>query len=682
MNNITFAYDLALALLAALIGGLLATRLRLPVVVGFMLAGIMVGPFSPGPVGNIENIQVLAEIGVVLLMFGVGVDFSLGQLRSVRNVAVIGGAVQVALTILLGIGIGLLLGWPWGWQVFFGCILAISSTTVLLKLWMERGEMGSQHAQVTVGLSLVQDLSTVLMMVLLPALTVAQEGASTLVETGWSLLRAGGFFALMLLLGTRLFPWLLVRIAQRGSRELFLLATVALSVGTALVATEVFGLSLALGAFVAGLVVSESELHYRILGEVLPIRDVFAVLFFVSVGMLIDPMFVLEHLDIVLLVSAAIVVGKFLIGAATILPFGYHRRTVLLAALGLAQIGEFSFILAQQGMQLGVLDNFVYNLTLSGALLSTVAMPVLLRGVGPVADRLDRWLPPRLLHAGETLPELPGELRNHVVVCGYGRLGVHLVEAMRELDHCYVVIEQDWGRAQDARREGALVIYGDASNPVVLAGASLLTARVVAVTIPDLAVHRLVVQQIRAICPYVPIIARAYRDDDLQHLYQDGANEVILPSFEGGLEMLRQTLLRFGVTAETIQTYTNAIHHARYEPWRNETVDSKLLTYLRQANQGLTIAWYQIPDDSIHMHYTFETLRIRQQTGASIVAIVRGSDVLVNPEGTTVLQPGDRLAVIGTEEQRQAFTSWLMDSRLGMTVPLERAESDVQLTSS
>lgn len=678
MEGASLAYDLALALIAALIGGSIAARLKIPVVVGFMLAGIVVGPFTPGPTGNTEHIQLLAEIGVVLLMFGVGVDFSIEQLRSVRQVATLGGVGQVVATILLGIGIGMLLGWPWGWQVFFGCILAISSTTVLLKVWMERGELGSQHGQITLGISLVQDLTTVVMIVLLPALTTTSAGTNPLLAIGWSLLQAGAFFGLMLLLGTRLFPWLLKRIAQRSSRELFLLATVALSVGTAFVATELFGLSLALGAFMAGLVVSESELHYRILGEVLPLRDIFSVLFFVSVGMLIDPLFIVEHLMVVVLVSLTIVLGKFAITALAIWPFGYTRRATLLAAAGLAQIGEFSFILAQQGLQLGVLDNFVYSLTLSGALLSALATPFLLRCIGPITDWFDRIAPPAARPAAD-LPEVPRSLRNHIVLCGYGRLGSHLAEALRELHHPHVVVEQDWLRVKQARQQGTPVIFGDATMPAVLGGASLEKARAVVVALPDPANQRLTVQQVRSICPHVPIIARAYAKEDLPSLYGDGATEVILPSFEGSLEMLRQTLLRLGVTVEAIQSYTDAIHSARYEPWRNAGVDGRLLACLRRASQGLTIEWYQVPADSIHVGLTISALNIRQHTGASVVALVRGSQVLVNPQAGIVLDADDRLAVLGNEQQRQQFVSWLMNSKLGMTVPMRLIEPELPI---
>lgn len=658
MEEALVARDITIALMAALLGGLVASRLGMPAIIGYLLAGIMVGPHTPGVTGDVERIQLLAEIGVVLLMFGVGIQFSFGQLRKVQRIAVFGGGGQVLLTILLGIGIGAMLGWPWGWQLWFGCIIAISSTTVLLKLFMDRGELGSQHGQIAIGISLVQDLSTVLMIVLLPALTTVSD-ANPLLEIGWALLRAAVFLTLMLLLGARLFPWLLKRAAQYGSRELFLLTTVVLSIGTSFLATAGFGLSLALGAFVAGLVVSESEVNYRILGEVLPIRDIFAILFFVSVGMLIDPAFIWANLGAVLLVSAAIVAGKFLITTAVTWPFAYSRRTLLFSAAGLAQIGEFSFILAQQGLRIGVLDNYIYGLTLSGALVSTLLTPLLLRGVGPLASVLNRRFPSRPFRPAVAPPEVPGGLHDHVVICGYGRVGEHLVEAMQTLDRPFVVIEQDWDRAQLARDQGAAVIYGDASTPAVLTGAQVATAQVVAVTIPDPAIQRLVVQQIHQIYPRVPIIARARRVDDLPALYNDGASDVILPTFEGGLQMLRQTLLQMGVAAEAIQSYTDMVHTERYAPWQQHGGDRQSLNRLRSASAGLHLQWYNLSGDSAYVGQSLDDLAIRREAGASIVAIVREGEVLVNPDSSTVLQAGDQLGVIGNEAQRRQFVAWL-----------------------
>lgn len=679
METASLAYDLTLALTAALIGGALMQRLNLPALVGYMLAGIAVSPFAlNSAAADLGNIQLLAEIGVVLLMFGVGVDFSLQQLKNVQKIALFGGGAQILLTISLGVGLGLLLGWPWGWQLFFGCALALSSTTVLLKILMDRGELGSKHGQITLGISLVQDLSTILMMALLPALTVSTSNGNPLLEIGWSVLRTIVFLALMLLFGTRFFPWILTRIALRGSRELFLLSTVVLSLGTAFLATSLFGLSLALGAFVAGLVVSESELHYRILGELLPIRDIFAVLFFVSVGMLIDPLFVWQNWSIVLLVSAVIVVGKFAVTLLALWFFPYSRRTILLSAAGLAQIGEFSFILAALGMNLGVLDDYMYGLILSGALISTVATPFMIRLAGPLADVLDQLVPSRQLRPAAPLPEVPHGLRGHVVVCGYGRVGQHVVEALRELDQLYVVIEQDWVLAHQLREEGSLTIYGDASQPSVLSGAHLERARVAVVTVHDPALQRLIVQEMRSICPHIPIVARAERASDLPYLYQDGATDVIVPIFEGGMEILRQSLLRLGVTAEAIQSYIDTIHNQRYEPWRNEHLppDDTLMATLRRVSQGLTIQWYQLRPDSAYEGRTIGSLNIRQQTGASLVAVVRNNEVLVNPAADTMLKGGDRLAILGTDEQRQQFVTWLSYGELGFTVPPQFPDGD------
>lgn len=670
METASIAYDLTMALAAALVGGIASYYLRLPALIGYMLAGILVGPFTLfSPTADTTNIQLLAEIGVMMLMFGVGVDFSLRQLRQVQRVAVFGGGLQIVLTILLGVLLGIALGWPWGWQIFFGCALALSSTTVLLKVLMERGELGSPHAQIMIGVSIVQDLSTILMMSLLPAVTAPSAGTNPLVQAAGSLAWTAVFLGLMLVLGTRFVPPLLARIARTGSRELFLLGTVVLSLGTAVLATTVFGLSPALGAFIAGLVVSESDLHYRILGEVIPIRDVFGILFFVSVGMLIDPMFVWQNIGVVALVVLTIVLGKFVITTVSLWQFAYSRRTLLMTAAGLAQMGEFSFILAALGMTLGVVDSYLYSLILAGALLSSLATPFTMRLINPLADWLDVHMPPRDRIAAP-LPIVPPSIRDHVVICGYGRVGQHLVEALRELNTPHVVIEQDYLRAQAARTCGSTVIYGDASMQSVLAGAYLDRARVAVVTVPDTGLQRLTVQHIREIAPSLPIISRARQADDLPMLYQDGANDVVVPAFEGGMEMLRQALLRLGLSAETIQSYSDVVHSRRYEPWQQGDADTQLLSCLRRAQQGLTIEWYQLRTDSAYAGRTIGSLSIRRETGASVVALLRQNEVIVNPEADTVLYGGDRLAVLGTEDQRQGFVLWLGWGELGMTVPL------------
>ncbi|NJP06925.1 MAG: hypothetical protein HC837_15560 [Chloroflexaceae bacterium] len=676
MDSILIVGDMAMVMLAALIGGTIAARLGLPALIGYLLAGILVGPFTPGPVlGDLDNIHLFAEIGVILLMFGVGVDFSIDQLRRVRNVALFGGGAQVLLTIGLGLVVGTLLAWPWGWSLFFGCIMAISSTTVMLKLLMDRGEMGSEHGQMMLGVSLIQDLSTILMVALLPALTTIQADSNPAMEIGFSLLKTALFLGLMFVLGTRLFPFLLKRIAQYGSRELFLLATVGLSIGTAFVATEFFGLSLALGAFIGGLVVSESELHHRILGEVLPIRDIFGVLFFVSVGLLINPGLLPTTSGLCCLSALSSCWAKFLVAAWGALALCLLRRTILLVAAGLAQIGEFSFILAQQGRQVGVLDEYITGLTLSGALISTVVSPFLLRGAGALGAWADARLAPSGSRKAIVCLEAPAGISDHVVVCGYGRIGRHIAEALAELGHPYLVIEQDWLHAEHARQQGAPVIYGDASNAVILAGARLERARVAVVTAPDPGLQRLITQQIRNQCPEVPIIVRSNRVEHLPLLYKDGANDVIVPTFEGGLEMLRQTLTRLGVTVEAIQTYTDAVHCERYAPWRAPTTDGELLSCLRSAHAGLNLEWYLLQAESEYVGQSIGSLEIRRHSGASIVAIVRDGNTLINPPASTTLRAWDRIAVIGNSEQRHQFVSWLRDGEHDTI----RAE-DVQLS--
>jgi len=385
----------AVGLSAALVGGMIAVRLRLPTIVGYLLAGVAVGPFTPGYVADLELAPQLAEIGVILLMFGVGSHFSLGDLLAVRGVAIPGAIGRIVVVTGLGVGLAHWWGWDVGAGLVFGLSLAVASTVVLLRTLLERGELETPPGQVAVGWLLVEDLVMVLVLVLLPALaeplggTAPGEAQGSLIVTlALTLGKVALFVALMLLVGVRVIPWLLTRVERTGSRELFILAILAAALGIAYGAAELFDVSFALGAFLAGIVVNESDLSHRAAEEALPLREAFAVLFFVSVGMVIDPGFLLEEPGRVLAVTAVIVVGKSLAALAIVLALGSPVRTGMIVAAGLAQVGEFSFILATMGRSLDLLPEEGQDLILAGALLSIVLNPLLFRAIGP----LEAWL--------------------------------------------------------------------------------------------------------------------------------------------------------------------------------------------------------------------------------------------------------------------------------------------------
>jgi CPA2 family monovalent cation:H+ antiporter-2 len=561
---------IAIGLTVAFLGGFIATRLRLPAIVGYLLAGVVVGPATPGFVANVEIAHELAEIGVILLMFGVGIHFSLRDLFAVKTIALPGAAGQIAVATALGAGVTLAWGWDLGAGLVLGLAISVASTVVLLRALAERNALDSVHGRVAVGWLVVEDIFTVLALVLLPALAPALGGAVTGGEGGGEerLLLAFTLVVgkiailgtLMLFVGSRAIPWLLVQVTYTGSRELFTLAVLAVALGIAFVAAAVFGVSLALGAFLAGLVVSESDLSHNAAADALPFRDAFAVLFFVSVGMLFDPSFLLAAPIKVLAVLAVVVLGKGLTALAIVAAFGYPVRTGLTVAAGLAQVGEFSFILAELGLELELLPEEGHSLILAVAILSIMLNPLAFRAVEP----LERWLRrhPQLaarLERRTGLLSRPPEVdhderpRAHAVLCGYGRVGQIVAQALDRRGFSYVVIDQERRHIEELRRRGIAALYGDAANPVFLEQARVAQARVVVVAIGDPPVVRHVIEQARRLNPRVSVVARTHSQSEWAYLRDHGVDEVVYAERELAAEIARYTLHRFGVTGSELQ---------------------------------------------------------------------------------------------------------------------------------
>lgn len=553
MDDLSLLVDLVLAVLTGLLGGLVAHRLGQPVILGYLAAGVVIGPFTPGPVSDVHNLSVLAEAGVALLMFGLGAELSLVELRRVGRVAIVGGSLQIVGSIVLGVAVGLSLGLGSFQALFFGALISLSSTVVAIKLLLARGELGSLHGRVAVGILIVQDLCLVPMMVILPAL--ARPPDQLALELLQATLTSAGLLAATVFAGTRLVPWILDRVAATGSRELFLLCVVVLALGTAL-GTQLFGLSLAFGAFLAGLVVSESDLSHQAVAEVLPLRDLFATLFFVSVGMLLDPFFVVRNIPAVLLVAVVVVLGKLLLVTLLVRAFGYAARVALLTGLAIPQMGEFSFVLARLGIGQGLIDDYLYNLILAGALVTIVASPALLQVADPLMGVLRRVPLLRRQFDEPASTELTGgpPLSRHTVICGFGRVGRELADALERRGFRYLVIEYDPRVAAQVRDRGIPVIVGDAGNPEVLRHAHLEKARVLAVSVPDLPTADRAVREARKLNERLDIIARAPGGLGPERLRAAGAAEVVRPEFEAGLEFVRHTLRRYGVSSIEVQT--------------------------------------------------------------------------------------------------------------------------------
>ncbi|MBB2157557.1 Kef family K(+) transporter [Gluconacetobacter diazotrophicus] len=538
---------LVVGLTLAFVLGMLANRLKISVLVGYLLAGVAVGPFTPGFVADQELALQLADIGVILLMFGVGLHFSVKDLLAVRAIALPGTLLQVALSSLAGMGLALLMGWTVRAGLVFGLALSVASTVVLMRALDEQRLMETERGHLAIGWLVIQDLVTVLVLVMLPALApVLKDGAahapalSALALTlALTLGKVAAFIALMLLVGRRVIPAALHYVARIGSRELFRLALLAVALGVAFMASELFGVSFALGAFVAGMVLSESALSQHAAEETLPLRDAFAVLFFISVGMLFEPTTLLRHPASLLAPLAVVFIVTPAIVFVTLCVLRQSLRTALTIAAGLSQIGEFSFILATLGVDLGLLDESARSLILAVSILSILLNPLAFLAVtllAPWAERIDalRAGPP-----GEAATVAhPSTLRGHAVVVGYGRVGALVVDGLLHQGWPLLVIETGDMAMQPLRDRGIETILGNAADPAVLAAANIPEARLLVVAIPEAFEAGQVVAQGRAANPSITIIARAHFDSAVDHLHHLGADVVIMGEREIARAML------------------------------------------------------------------------------------------------------------------------------------------------
>lgn len=581
-HDTTLIATLALGLGLAFVFGFIAARLRLPPLVGYLLAGVAVGPHTPGFNADVELAAQLAEIGVLLLMFGVGLHFSFRDLLAARRVALPGAIVQIATATLLGAGLARLWGWSWGAALVFGLALSVASTVVLLRALEERGILDSVNGRLAVGWLIVEDVAMVLALVLLPALAsplggdsqglaARAAGASVGSALALTLVKAGLFVALMVFIGARLVPWVLGRVARTGSRELFTLSVLAAAIGIAFGAATLFGVSLALGAFLAGVVISEPDLSHQAAAEALPLQDAFAVLFFVSVGMLFDPSIVVREPVAVLATVLIILFGKTAAAFGIVLLFRYPVRSALTVSASLAQIGEFSFILAGLGVTLGLLPVEGQSLILAGAMISITLNPL----VFGVADALNRWLRerPELLDSLERRP-IEGfvpdiirhqELRDHIIIIGFGRVGETIGRAFDRERIKYVIVEQNREMVDALRARGLRVQFGDAARPGILQHAGIARAKLLVVASPGAYQTRQIINIARQEGPAIDIVARTHSESERRHLESIGVRRAVVGERELALGMTRYALRSLGVDADEVDAVVQAVRSEREE---------------------------------------------------------------------------------------------------------------------
>ncbi|HET6616803.1 MAG TPA: cation:proton antiporter [Gemmatimonadota bacterium] len=646
------ASDLVLVVLAGLVGGLVAYRFGQPLLIGYILGGVLVGPHMPGPtVSDIHNVELLAEIGVALLLFALGLELRFSDLAPVRRLALIGGPIQVLLTAAAGyLFFVFALGWDLGPALWMGAMISLSSTMVVLKILMSQGRTASLPGRAMIGLLVVQDLAVVPMLVALPFLG---DIGRALPQLGGALLQATLFLAAMILVGTRLMPFLLGRIVRWGSRELFLISVVALGVGIGY-GTYLFGLSFAFGSFVAGMVLSESEFSHQALGEIVPLRDVFGLLFFASAGMLLDPTYLIDNPVVVVASVLFVVVVKALICGGVTRALGYGGPTPWLVGLGLAQVGEFSFLIARTGAGTGALSRDEYGMALVLTLVTMVLSPTLSR----LGDTFyAAWLRLRPQHVRVETYHVPEDIEDHVVVVGFGRSGKAASTVMRQVGVPFIVIEFDHNLVAAAREQGLATVWGDASHAEVLEAAGVRRARMMLVAVSDAVSGRMAVEKARALNPELRIVARALYPEHLGELANLGVYQAVQPEMEAGLEMVRQILSGYGTPVEDVRRFTEAVRDDLYGPLWEGGLSARyhsILEELGHERDAVVIEWFVVPRGPVEVTRTIRELEVRNATGAVVVAIIHGRVVDPRPGPESEIHGGDRVALLGAAEERVA----------------------------
>jgi monovalent cation:H+ antiporter-2, CPA2 family len=634
-----FFRDLAIVLVAAVLGAAGAWLARQPLILGYVFAGLLVGPFTPGPtVSDFHTFELFAEIGVILLMFSIGIEFSLTDLLRVKWVAILGGPLGILLSMGLGIGAAALIGWPLLQGAVIGIVVSVASTMVLARLLIDQGELHSRHGRVMIGITLVEDLAVVVLTVLLPEIGAMEAGR--LLAIAGALGRAALVLGPFAYLAAKVVPRLMTRVARTQNDELFLIVALAIGLGTAAL-TQAVGLSLALGAFLGGLLVGNSDYSHEALARLLPLRDIFVALFFVTVGALIDPMTVLNNLPLLGVMLALILVGKLVIWTAVVRAFGYPLTTALLVGVGLTQIGEFSYVLVRVARDAGHIGSDVYNATLAASLLTILVN-------APLVRHAPRWLTALGLveRRRVTVSRAPagGETGGHVVLCGFGRVGSAVGEALATFGLRYTVIERDPDVVKGLIARGVPALYGDAGRRETLARAGAADAALIIVALPDVEHARLAVRGLRALNREVPVLVRAHGRAESDALRRDGASEIIQPELEAAGTLIRHALARLqlpkALTLAYLERFRDAMESAQAPP-----AGASPMPEVREV----ALSSDGVADQSLRES------RIRERFGVTVVAVVKAGDIILNPPPDTVLRPGDRLRLFGLPAEIERF---------------------------
>jgi monovalent cation:H+ antiporter-2, CPA2 family len=630
--------DLAYVFLAAVVGGALARYARQPLILGYVLGGLLISPLTPGPsVADIHTFERFAEIGVILLMFSLGIEFSLKDLAGVKWIAILGGPLGILMIIGLAMAVGAQAGWSPTRSAVVGMVVSVASTMVLARLLLDRGEIHSRHGRILIGISLVEDLIVVVLIILIPALGALQD---RIVAIARALVTAAVILIPFFYLTRRILPPLLARVARTRSDELFLLVALAIGLGAAAL-TQAAGLSLALGAFLAGLLINESDYAHEMLARLLSLRDAFVALFFVTVGVLIDPRVISTNLGLLMVLVGIIVIGNWAIWTIVALIFRQPLSTALLVGVGLTQIGEFSFVLVQVARQAGHVGLDVYNATLAASLVTILLNAVLVRVV-------PGWIGPGRLDESTLTWGLrsAGALEGHVVLCGFGRVGSAIGEALETFGIPYVAIETDPDIVKSLRARNVPAVFGDSAQRVILAAAQTDRAALVILAIPESDRARLAVGRIRVLNPDAPILARVLDSEWRARLMEAGAAEVIQPEEEAASTLIRHALERLALPRDRVLAYLS----------RFRTAMEHAEAAAADAGTGLPLIREVRLKGGSPVGRPLGETRMRERFGVMLVRVTRhNGEVVLQPTAETVLRAGDRLRLFGLPRQIDAM---------------------------
>jgi CPA2 family monovalent cation:H+ antiporter-2 len=649
--------DIFLIFAVALLVVIVCHRLRVPTIVGFLLTGVLAGPHGLGLIRAVHEVEILAEVGVVLLLFTIGLEFSLDSLIKMKTTVLAGGAAQIFSTGLAAAAVSLALGRPPGQAVFFAFLVALSSTAIVLKILQDRAEIDSPHGKVVLGVLIFQDIAVVPMMLFTPLLAGAGQGIllGVMIVLG----KGAAVVALTVILARWLIPKILHQAAGLRDQEMFLLAVVCIGLGIAWL-TSAAGLSLALGAFLAGLIISESEYSRAALGNMIPFRDVFTSLFFVSIGMLLDTGFFLDHPLMIVLAAAGVITLKAAFAGASTLALGQPFRTSVLAGVSLAQIGEFSFILSMVGLKQGLIAGEDYQLFLAVAVLTMISAPFAIASGNRISDLALKLPLPRGLKKGWRTPkdsEEPEPWNDHLIIVGYGPAGRNLSVAAQASDIPYLIIELNPETVRKEKAAGQPIHFGDAAQPAVLEHAGVEKARVLVVGVPDPPATRRVVEQARRHNPRLYIIVRTPYIREMEPLYRLGASEVIPAEFETSIEVFARVLDRYLVPREEIHRFIGEVRKSGYEMFRSASKPAESFCDLRAYTPDQDIAALRVEQGSKAAGRSLGELAFRGSYGVTVMAVRRGDRVISNPGADQELMAGDVAVLIGDPENLEKASS-------------------------